>query len=54
MTQEQLITLAQVYNSLMTVETKGNNTITMAKSLQTLKEIIIQLQQEKGVQIDGE
>ena len=52
MTQNQIVTLAQIYNSLMTVETKGASTITMAKSLETLKELIIQIQGEKGEEIN--
>ena len=53
MTQEQIITLAKIYNSLMTIETKGTNTIIMAQCLETLKELIIQIQGEKGEFIDG-
>jgi hypothetical protein len=33
MTQEQIIALAQIYNSLMCIETKGENTILMGKCL---------------------
>ena len=54
MTQEQIITLAQVYNILMTVETKGNNTIIMANCLEVLKQLIMQIQREKGEKINGE
>ena len=46
--------MAKIYNSLMTVETKGTNTITMAKCLETLKELIIQIQGEKGDYINGD
>lgn len=53
MTQEQLILLAQIYNNLMTVETKGNSTIIIAENLQALKKLIIQLQKEKGVNDNG-
>lgn len=48
MTQEQVVTLAQIYNALMTIETKGKNTLIMADCLQSLKELIIQIQGEKG------
>ena len=54
MTQEQIITMAKIYNSLMTVETKGTSTVTMAKCLETLKELIIQIQGEKGELINGD
>lgn len=54
MTQEQIVTMAKIYNSLMTVETKGTNTVTMAKCLETLKELIIQLQGEKGDYVNGD
>ena len=53
MTQEQIVTLAQIYNSLMTIETKGANTVTMANCLETLKELIIQIQGEKGEELNG-
>lgn len=53
MTQEQIVTLAQIYNSLMTIETKGTNTVTMANCLGTLKELIIQIQGEKGEEFNG-
>ncbi len=46
--------MAKIYNSLMTIETKGTNTITMAKCLETLKELIIQIQGEKGDYINGD
>ncbi len=54
MSQEQIIIMAKIYNSLMTIETKGTNTITMAKCLETLKELIIQIQGEKGDYINGD
>lgn len=54
MSQEQIVIMAKIYNSLMTVETKGTNTITMAKCLETLKELIIQIQGEKGDYINGD
>ena len=53
MTQENIVTLAKIYNSLMTIETKGSNTITMAKCLTTLKELIIQIQGEEGEEVNG-
>lgn len=53
MTNEQLITLVKIYNSLMTIETKGNNTHTMSKCLNTLQQLIIQENREKGVNENG-
>lgn len=53
MSQEQLITLAQIYNSLLTIETRGNSTCTMAKCLETLQKLIKDIQGEKGVTADG-
>ena len=53
MTYEQLITLVKIYNSLMTVETKGNSTHTMSKCLYTLQQLIIQENREKGVTDNG-
>lgn len=46
MTQEQLVTLAQIYNSLMQIETSGQSTRIMGKCLDTLEELIINLQKE--------
>ena len=54
MTQEQLVTLAQIYITLMTIDTRGSNTMIMASCLEALKELIIQLQREKGEEINGE
>ena len=51
MTQEQIIALAQIYNSLMCIETKGENTILMGKCLLKLQTLIQELQNniiEKG------
>lgn len=53
MTKEELITLVNIYNSLMTVETKGNNTRVMASALDTLQQLIIQQNREKGDGING-
>ena len=54
MTQEQIITLAQIYNSLMTIETKGSSTRTMAKCLEALQNLVMEIQGEKGVTLNGE
>lgn len=46
MTQDQIITLAQIYNMLLAIDTKDN--MTMTYCLNNLKDLIIQLQREKG------
>lgn len=46
MTQEQIIALAQIYNSLMCIETKGESTMLMSQCLTTLKALIPELQKE--------
>lgn len=53
MTREELVTLVNVYNSLMTIETKGNNTRKMAKALDELQQLIIQENRVKGVDDNG-
>ncbi len=46
MTQEQVVTLAQIYNSLMQVETKGQSTRILGQCLDALEELILNLQNE--------
>ena len=46
MTQDQIITLAQIYTMLLAIDTKDNMTMTFC--LNNLKDLIIQLQREKG------
>lgn len=46
MTQEQLLKLAQLYNSLMCVETKGESTKIMGRCLSALEELVPELQNE--------
>ncbi len=53
MTREELVTLVNIYNSLMTIETKGNNTRKMAKALNDLEQLIIQQNREKGELVNG-
>lgn len=53
MTQEQLVRLQRIYNTLMTIETKGSNTLTMADCLRALQELgeniqVIEEDSEKG------
>ena len=54
MTQEQLFLLAQIYNKLMTIQTKGTDTLIMAECLTNLKKIIFEIQREEGENLNGE
>ena len=47
MTRQKLTELAQIYNALLTVETKGANTITMGQCLSALQQFILQEQQDQ-------
>lgn len=47
MSQEQLILLQRIYNTLMLVSTKGEDTMTMADCLQAMQNLIEQLKQEQ-------
>lgn len=42
---EQITILAQVYNTLLTVSTKGEDTVTMAQCLTAMREAVMNLQQ---------
>lgn len=46
MSQEQLTYLAQIYNTLMTVEAKGENLLALADSLNRLEKFILTEQQK--------
>lgn len=54
MTQEQSMQLQRIFNTLMTIETKGENTLIMADCLRALQqlsqliEIIEEKEEEKG------
>lgn len=47
MSQEQLILLQRIYNTLMLISTKGEDTMTMADCLQAMQNLIEQLKQEQ-------
>ena len=49
MTQEQLLILAKLYNTMMTIETKGESTHLMSQCLHTLYSLI----KEEGGITDG-
>ena len=42
--QEQLIQLSRIYNTLLTIETKGENTLTMAECIRALQQLIQEIQ----------
>jgi hypothetical protein len=44
MNKEDLITLANIYNNLLDVSTKGEDTLRMAKCLEGLKSFIFEQQ----------
>lgn len=46
MNKYQLEQLVRIYNTLTTISTKGEDTITMAECLTTLRPLIFTLQQE--------
>lgn len=47
-TQEQLTQLARIYNTLLTIETKGENTLIMADCVRALQELAQGIQQNDG------
>lgn len=47
MSQEQLILLQRIYNTLMLVSTKGEDTMTMADCLSAMQNLIEQLKQQQ-------
>lgn len=44
-TQEQFIQFSRIYNTLLTIETKGENTLIMADCVRALQTIIQEIQQ---------
>ena len=44
-TQEQLIQLSRIYNTLLTIETKGENTLIMADCVRALQQLAQEIQQ---------
>ena len=51
MTQEQLLILAKLYNTLMAIETKGESTHLMSQCLHTLYSLI---HEEGGIESNGQ
>ena len=50
MNKNNINTLTQVYNALLTINTKGEDTISMAMCLQALYKLIIELNGEKEME----
>ena len=45
-TQEQLVQLSRIYNTLMTIETKGENTIVMGDCLRAFQQSVQEIQNQ--------
>lgn len=43
--QEQLVQLSRIYNTMLTIETKGENTIVMGDCLRALQQSVQEIQQ---------
>ena len=53
-TMEQLQLLTRIYNTLLTIETKGENTLIMADSLRALEQTIVQISQGQDIEDENE
>ena len=54
-TQEQLVQLSRIYNTLLTVETKGENTLIMADCVRALQQLAQEIQQNPAPEaVDAE
>lgn len=47
MNNEQITQLGRIYNTLMLIETKGDNTVLMAECLSAIKQLYIDIQNNK-------
>lgn len=52
MSKEQLTLLSQIYNTLLLVETKGENTMIMAECIKALQGIIGEAAKELGATVE--
>ena len=52
MTKEQLTLLSQIYNTLLLVETKGENTMIMAECIKALQCVIGEAAKELGATVE--
>lgn len=46
MTQEQLTQLARIYNTLMQVNTKGEDTFIMSDCLRAMQQLLVDMQEQ--------
>ena len=49
MNKEQLTVLSQIYNTLLLIETKGENTLIMAECVKALQSVINEGAKEPGI-----
>ena len=49
MTKEQITTLSQIYNTLLLVETKGENTLIIAECIKALQGVINAAAKDAGI-----
>ena len=54
MSKEQLTVLSQIYNTMLLVETKGENTMIMAECIKALQMVIGQAAKEMGIAAEPE
>lgn len=52
MSKEQLTLLSQIYNTLLLVETKGENTMIMAECIKALQGVIGEAAKELGATVE--
>ena len=43
MKQEDFVMLTEIYNAMLNIQTKGNDTLTMADCIRALKQLILKL-----------
>ena len=54
-TQEQLIQLSRIYNTLLTVETRGENTLVMADCVRAFETVVKDIQKANSTEtVDAE
>ena len=49
-TQEQLIQLSRIYNTLLTVETRGENTLVMADCVRAFETVVKDIQKTNSAE----
>ena len=52
-TQEQLIQLSRIYNTLLTVETRGENTLVMADCVRAFETVVKDIQKANSTESVG-